>query len=220
MTLDTEQLTPEELRSPLLKAMLPHIAFDGWSSKSVKTAAEDLGISPELAELAFPRGAIEILELYLVKTDATLRKKLLEKGVSNMRIRDGITTAVRTKLEIIAHDRELERRSVATLALPHNIALGTKTLWQNADTMWKAVGDTSTDHNWYTKRATLSAVYSTVLLFWLNDDSDDYADTWAFLDRRIENVMTFEKTKFQVRNALKNVPSLSRFLGRLRYPSL
>lgn len=216
----TEDMTPEELRTPLLAAMLQHVPFDGWSTAALKLAAKDSAISAELAELAFPRGAIEALELHLCQADKDLAHALADKNVQAMKIREGIIEGIRTRLKMPSTNREVVRRGLAVLALPQNIALGSKSLWRTADIMWKAVGDTSTDHNWYTKRATLSAVYSAVLLYWLNDDSEDYADTWAFLDRRIEGVMKFEKTKFQIKKALENAPSLARFLGRLRYPGI
>lgn len=216
---DIADMTPEELRAPLLEAMLPHIAFDGWSLKSLTTAASDIGVTPEMAELAYPRGATEALEAHLAEADTQLAATLADKNLPSMKIRDRITVAIRTRLEQHTGNREAVRRGLTTLALPQNIALGSKALWRTADTMWRAAGDTSTDHNWYTKRATLSAVYSAVLLYWLNDDSEDYAETWAFLDRRIEDVMKIETAKFKMRSATANMPSLSRFLGRLRYPN-
>ncbi len=217
---DTADMTPQELRLPLLSAMMPHIAFDGWTDKALDQATEDMGISNEMAELAFPRGAIEVLELHLQEADTRLADELAELDLPSMKIRDRITVAVRTRLEQNMAHREVVKRGVSFLALPQNMPLASKAVWRTCDVMWRAAGDTSTDHNWYTKRATLAAVYSAVLLFWLNDDSDDNADTWAFLDRRIENVMEIEKAKFRLRKATENVPSLSRFLGRLRYPGL
>jgi len=210
--------TPEELREPLLEAVLGHVAFDGWTDKALRMAAEELGITPEMAELSFPRGAIEVLEAHLEATDARLAGALEALDLESMKIRDRITVAIKTRLEQNADHKEAVKRGLAILMLPQHMALGSKALWRTADVMWRAAGDTSTDHNWYTKRATLSAVYSAVLIFWLNDDSEDLAETWAFLDRRIENVMSIEKTKFQIRKAVENAPSLSRFLGRLRYP--
>lgn len=210
-------LTPEELRSPLLDAMLAHVPFDGWTSKALENAAADISISKEMAELSFPGSAIEMLEVHLDNANLLLAEKLATLDLPSMKIRDRITMAVRTRLEQNADTRETVRRGLFTLALPQNLALGSKALWNSADTMWRAAGDTSTDHNWYTKRATLSAVYSAVLLFWLNDDSEGYADTWAFLDRRIEDVMKIETAKYKLRQSRANLPSLSRFLGRLRY---
>ncbi|MFC4349347.1 COQ9 family protein [Kordiimonas lipolytica] len=210
--------TPEELRLPLMEAMTDHVAFDGWTEKALANAAEDVGVSREMAELAFPRGAIEALELHLEDADRVLAAALAERDLASMKIRDRITVAVRTRLELNMSEREVIKRGLATLALPQHMALASKALWRTCDVMWRAAGDTSTDHNWYTKRATLAAVYSSVLLYWLNDESEDCADTWAFLDRRIENVMAIEKAKFQMRKACENAPTLSSFLGRLRYP--
>ena len=213
-------MTPEELRRPLLAAMLPHVAFDGWTQTALELAADDLGISHEMAELAYPRGAIEVLDEHLKQENKALVEALTKKDLPSMKIRDRITTAIRTRLELGIETREVARRSMAVMALPQNLAMGPKALWQIADTMWRAAGDTSTDHNWYTKRMTLSAVYSSVLLYWLADESEDFQDTWAFLDRRIEDVMQIEKTKWQIRKATENLPSLSRFLGHLRRPSV
>lgn len=218
--IDTADMTPQELRLPLLSAMMPHIAFDGWTDKALNQAAEDIGISKEMAELAFPRGAIEALELHLREADTRLADELAELDLPSMKIRDRITVAVRTRLEQNMAHREVVKRGLSFLALPQHMGLASKALWQTCDVMWRAAGDTSTDHNWYTKRATLAAVYSAVLVYWLNDDSDDCSDTWAFLDRRIENVMEIEKAKFRLRKATENAPSLSRFLGRLRYPGV
>ncbi|WP_417450911.1 COQ9 family protein [Kordiimonas sp.] len=210
--------TPLELREPLLDAMLGHVPFDGWSDKALCHAAEDIGVSSEMAELAFPGGAMEAMEAHLVRADEKLATALAALDLMNMRIRDRITVAVRTRFEQAAEHREAVKRGVAAHALPQNIAAGAKAGWRTCDIIWRACGDTSTDHNWYTKRASLLAVYSSTLLFWLNDESDDYKETWAFLDRRIENVMQFEKAKFKMREACANAPSLGRFLGRLRYP--
>jgi len=215
-----KDLTPQEMQAPLLAAMIPHIAFDGWSATALKLGAEDLGISAEMAELAFPGGAVDALEMHLQAIDRQLSTALADMDLSSMKIRDRITLALRTRLEQQADNREIVRRTLSAFALPQNIALGPKAVWRTADTIWRAAGDTSTDHNWYTKRMTLSAVYSAVLLYWLNDDSEGYEDTWSFLDRRIEDVMKIEKTKFQIRSASKNMPSLSRFLGHIRFPSL
>jgi ubiquinone biosynthesis protein COQ9 len=216
----TSDMTPEELRKPLLAAMLPHVAFDGWTAPALALAAADIGVSEAMAELAYPRGPIEVLEEHLSQENAALADALAEKDLPSMKIRDRITLAVRTRLELGIETREVARRSMAVMALPQNMAMAPKALWRIADTMWRAAGDTSTDHNYYTKRITLSAVYSAVLLFWLSDESEGFEDTWAFLDRRIENVMTIEKTKWQMRKASENMPSLSRFLGHLRRPGI
>lgn len=214
-----QEPTPLELREPLLQAMMTHIPFDGWSEKALFAAAEDLGVSSGMAELAFPRSAIEALQLHLQKEDQILEDALDKLDLPSMKIRDRITIAVRTRLEYASGHREAVKRAMSLLALPHNVSIGTSAIWATSDIIWHATGDTSTDHNWYTKRMTLSALYSAVLIFWLNDDSEGFCDTWGFLDRRIEDVMKIEKTKFDIKKTLEHMPSISRFLGRLRYPT-
>lgn len=215
----SDDRTPEELRLPLVEAMLSHVPFDGWGAAARDHAATDIGVSSEMAELAFPRGTPEILEYYLRHTDDLLMDALSDKDLPSMKIRDRITTAVRTRFEVNAPHKEVVRKTLVTLALPQYIALASKSLWKTADCMWRAAGDTSTDHNWYTKRATLSAVYSAVLLYWLSDESENHEETWAFLDRRIADVMKIETAKFKFRQSTENMPSFARFLGRLRYPN-
>lgn len=213
-----EDRTPEELRQPILTAMLAHVPFDGWTRKALKAAAADVGVSEEMAELAYPGGPMEVLDEMIRDADDRMVAALEAMDLPSMRIRDKITAAIRIRLEQNAENREAIKRGFAAQAMPQNMVRGSKAGWATADRIWRALGDTSTDHNWYTKRATLSAVYGAVVLYWLNDDSADFEKTWAFLDRRIENVMQFEKAKFQMRKTCEGMPSISDFLGRLRHP--
>lgn len=216
----TDDMTPRELRQPLLEAMLGHVPFDGWTKASLDGAAADLGTTPEMAELAFPGGVAEVLTEFFEVSDIAFAAKLSAIDFSSMKIRDRITECLKVKLAMNAQHRELVRRTVPTSLMPVYAPIAARALWNTCDLMWRAIGDTSTDHNWYTKRATLSAVYSSLLLYWLSDESEDYADTRAFLDRRIEDVMTIEKVKAQARSVTAKLPSLSRFLSKVRYPGL
>lgn len=209
--------TPEELRQPLMEAVLSHAAFDGWSKAALDRAAADAGISSEMAELAFPRGGIEVLEMHLTDADVKMCAAFEAMDFNAMRIQDRIKTAVRTRLEQNQSHRSAIQRGIALLSLPSNADIGIKALETTMDLMWVAAGDTSTDFNWYSKRILLSGVYMSTLLVWLSDESEDYADTWAFLDRRIAGVMKIEKAKWDLKSKAANMPSLSRFLGRLRY---
>ena len=209
--------TPEELRQPLMEAVLDHAAFDGWSKTALDRAAEDVGVSPEMAELAFPRGGIEVLEMHLADADKKMVAAFDAMDFDAMRIQDRIKTAVRTRLEQSVDHRSAIQRGIALLSLPSNADIGVRALETTMDLMWCAAGDTSTDFNWYSKRIILSGVYMSTLMVWLSDESEDFAETWAFLDRRIAGVMTFEKAKCDFKKKSANMPSLSRFLGRLRY---
>lgn len=216
LPLSPADMTLDELRPVLAEAMLPHVPFDGWTTQAARAAATDLGLPPERAGIVFPGGAADMVAAYIDVADARMLRALGDR-LHNLKIRDRIATAVRTRLEQASGEREAVRRALTVLAMPQNAGLGARTLWKTADTIWRAAGDTATDYNHYTKRLTLGGVYASTLLVWLDDQSDDFADTWAFLDRRIGDVMRFEKAK--ARFAGRERLSLSRFLGRLRYPA-
>ena len=208
--------TLDELRPRLVAAMIPHVAFDGWSAASVAAGAADAGIDPDVANLVFPGGAIDMAVAYTDLANARLTAALA--GAPPMKVRDRITRAVRVRLEQAESERETVRRTIPVLAL--HPAISARTTWATADTIWRACGDTATDFNHYTKRATLGAVYAATLLYWLGDESDGRADTWAFLDRRIAGIMAFEKTKVRITEATGRLPNVAQLLGRLRYPAV
>lgn len=191
---------PDDLRQPLLMAALPHVPFDGWSERILTLAARDLGIDPGLAKLAFPGGMIDMIDLLAAKQDQKMVDACTDDALQALKIREKITLLVRSRIEAGQDTREAVRRAVTCLALPGKNAAGLKMLYRTVDMMWKRIHDPSTDFNFYTKRLTLSAVYSASVLYWLNDESEKYKDTWDFLDRRISNVMQFEKAKARARN--------------------
>ncbi|MGR3323744.1 MAG: COQ9 family protein [Pseudooceanicola sp.] len=195
----TEQTAPSsDPAADLLDAALAHVPFDGWSKTSFDAAVADTGTDPGLARALYPRGALDMALAYHRRGDAAMVERLAGTDLSALRFRDRIAQAVRFRLEAI-EDRELARRGMTLFALPQHAGEGARALWSTADAIWRALGDTSDDVNWYTKRATLSGVYSATLLYWLGDDSPDHQATWAFLDRRIEEVMQIEKVKAQLR---------------------
>lgn len=177
----------------LLDAALNHAIFDGWSPATLEAARADCDMTEDRAKAIFPRGAIDMALAYHRRGDAAMVAALKAEDLSAMRFRDRIAHAVRLRLELV--DRELVRRGMSLFALPQHAADGSRALWHTAGLIWDALGDSSSDINWYTKRASLSAVYSATALYWLGDDSEGAEATWAFLDRRIENVMQFEKVK-------------------------
>jgi ubiquinone biosynthesis protein COQ9 len=221
MATPPDDMTLDELRPLLGAALLPHAAFDGWGDKALAAAACDLAIPHERARLVFPKGPSDMMCALTDWTNDQL-SQALENGqrLSDLKIRDKVTKCVRTRFEaILGPHKEAIRRGSHILARPQHAALTARLSWQTADRIWRLCGDRTTDFNHYTKRATLVAVLGTVSLYWLADESAGNADTWAFLDRRIGNVMQFEKAKARVLKARENVPSLYRFLGRLRYPA-
>ena len=211
--------TLDEIRAALAPLIARNAAFDGWSYAAVDSAAVELEIEPDVAALAFNGNAMRMVDAWIDSIDQELAQRLTASSLNALKIRDRITILLATRLEIMNPDREALRRAMAIMAMPQNIVRGTKVGWRSADRMWRMAGDTASDFNHYTKRATLSAVYGSTLSVFVNDESPDFIDTRAFLDRRIENVMQFEKVKAQARARKEYAPSLSRFIGRLRYPA-
>lgn len=192
----------------ILDAALDHVPFDGWSDATLRAASRDAGVDPALARALYPRGGVDLALAFHRRGDARMVERLAATDMSAMRFRDRIAAAVRYRLEAV-EDRELVRRGSALFALPQHAAEGARAIWGTADLIWRSLGDSSDDINWYTKRATLSGVYGSVVLYWLGDSSDGHQATWDFLDRRIEDVMRFEKVKARVRDN----PVLSRVLA-------
>ena len=189
----------EETKTQLLDAALMHVAFDGWSETTFKAAVEDVGIDLSLAKAVCPRGAVDLAIAYHARGDAEMVEKM-RKGPLPQRYRDKVAAGVRFRIEAVT-DKEAVRRGTTLFALPMYAPDGAKLIWGTADKIWNALGDTSDDFNWYSKRAILSGVYSSTVLFWLGDDSPDNQATWAFLDRRIDDVMQIEKVKGQVKQS-------------------
>ena len=205
----------------LLDAALPHVAFDGWSPASFAAATADLGLSEVEAKAAAPRGAIDLAVAYHRRADALMVAEMAEADLSNLRYGEKVSTALRYRVKAMK-DREAVRRASTLFSLPLHAVEGAKLIWETADHIWIALGDTSEDANWYTKRATLSAVWASTVLFWLGDDSKDYMDTFAFIDRRIEDVMRIEKMKGKLRENPISKPLMQlqdALFGKMRAPS-
>lgn len=198
----------DPLTDRLLDAVLAHVVFDGWSDAALMAAASDIGVTPDEARAVFPRGAVDMALAFHDKGDQAMVNRLTTEPLDHLKFREKIAAAVRFRLEAV-EDRELVRRGTTLFALPQNAADGARAVWQTCDLIWTTLGDTSDDLNWYTKRATLSGVYSSTVLYWLGDTSPDNAATWAFLDRRIEDVMKFEQVKAKVRETAFLKPFLA-----------
>ena len=208
----------EQMRRRIALAVGENAVFDGWTRAAVDSAAGQLGIDPVQARLAMPKSQAAMIDVYIQEVDRALEAHFTPELLSGMKIREKIRSLVWQRLEIQAPAREAVRRALAILSMPQNVPLALRISWRTADLMWRIAGDTSTDFNHYTKRMTLGAVYGSTLLVWLDDQSEGWTDTAAFLKRRIEDVMKIEKLKAEWRGSSERRLSLSRFLGRLRYP--
>lgn len=216
-----DQANADGLVRAVVEAALPHVVFDGWSDKALAQAVADAGVDASLARMAFPRGGVDLALAYHDLKDAELADRLGAADLSGLRFRDRIAHAIALRLEVISGDREAVRRAVALFALPTHAVDGARAVWRTSDTIWTALGDTSRDYNWYSKRTTLSAVWSSCLLYWLGDDSPGFARTREFIHRRIDNVMQFEEAKAKVLGnplAAAMLKGPQRLLDRVRAP--
>ena len=211
-------LTLDELRLELAPQVAAAAIFDGWSDAALVSASEAAGVDPAVARLAFPGGAIDMIDAWVASVDARMERAFDRDVLAQMPIRERIRALVWFRLEAVMGLEEALRRAVAIQALPQNLARTARLGWSSADQMWRLAGDTSTDYNHYSKRAILTGIYAATLAVFVDDDSEGKAATRAFLDRRIEGVMKFEKAKARWFGKRERFDPM-RFLGRLRYPA-
>ena len=200
------------LKAKLLDAALKHAVFDGFTDRLLARAGEETGLDKQTVVRLFPEGPLSLVEAFSQTADTQMEKSLAAMDLKAMKIRARIAAAVMARIEAVRPHKEAARRAAAFLTLPPHAALGARLVWRTVDAMWRAVGDTSTDFNFYTKRTILAGVYSATLLRWFTDDSAGESETDRFLADRIENVMQFERFKAQAKEAMSGLPSLSDIL--------
>ncbi|MEO1729469.1 MAG: COQ9 family protein [Pseudomonadota bacterium] len=224
-TPDFADMTLDELRVALAPDIAASAIFDGWNETALIAAAEMAGCDVDVAKLAFPARplngrAMDMIEAWITSVDQAMEAEWPADRLAELKIRERIRELVTFRLKAVEDIDEAVRRALSVMAMPQN---GPRTLqigWRSADIMWRLAGDTATDYNHYTKRTILAGIYSATLAFFVNDDSEGKARTYEFLDRRIDGVMRFEKFKAKLTGGSdREMPSLTRFLGRLRYPS-
>ena len=210
--------TLDEIRAALAPLIADNAAFDGWTQDALTLAADQAGVDQDIARLAFADGAVAMIDAWFAHIDGVMTIAVPAAALDQMKVRAKITALVEARLAAVADNREALRRALAVLAMPQNIARAARLGWRTVDLIWRQAGDTATDYNHYTKRTILGGVYAATITVFLDDESEDWADTRAFLTRRIEGIMRFEKAKAGFLARTENMPSLSRFIGRLRYP--
>ena len=216
--IEPNEMILDELRAALAPLIPANAVFDGCSDKALDMAASELGDRADRARLCFPNGPVQMIDAWFDAIDIAMAGAYPLERISKLKIRERIRDLVLYRIEVVNPHKEALRRALAILAQPQNAMTGAKLAWRSADRMWRIAGDRSTDFNHYTKRGILSALYTSTMLVFLDDDSEGLVSTRGFLDRRIDDVMNFEKLKASWRGSRTRLPSLSRFLGRLRHP--
>ena len=212
-------LTLEELRVLLVPAVADNAAFDGWSDLAIDAAAKERGVDPVVARLAFPGGAMDMIGAWVGTVDTAMARALPAETLAELPIRERIRRLVQFRLDAVAGREEALRRALAIFAMPQNALASLRLGWKSADLMWRLAGDQATDYNHYTKRTILAAIYAATLAVFIGDESDGKEETRAFLGRRIDGVIRFEKAKARMLPPAEERFSVARFLGRLRYPA-
>jgi ubiquinone biosynthesis protein COQ9 len=216
---DPMDMTLDELRDALAEPLAAEAVFDGWSEAALAAAAKTVGVPADRARLAFPGGQTDMIDAWFAAIDRRMIAALPPEHLRGLRIRERIAALVLARIEAAAPSKEALRRAIAILARPGNATTGARLAWRAADAMWRLAGDEATGFAHYSKRLTLAGVYGSTLIAFLDDESEDHADTNAFLDRRIGDVMKFEKLKAQLKPDPDQHFNVARFLGRLRYPA-
>jgi ubiquinone biosynthesis protein COQ9 len=203
-------------RDQAVLATLPHVPLDGWTRRALRAGLRDCGLDPRDLDLLFPQGPVEAIEVWCDLADRRMAEALAAEDLAAMKIRARVARAVMLRLGAVRGHKEAVSRAVALLTLPQNAPAAARTAFRTVDTIWRAIGDRSSDFSWYTKRASLGAIYGATLLYWLNDDSEDDARTAAFLDRRIEALMLIPKIQERLRALGERLPDPFALLRRLR----
>ncbi len=198
----------------LLEAMLAHVPFDGWTAKALNLAARDAGMESGVVLRAFPAGAVDMLDFWVSETDAAMLRVLEGRDLAALKVRERVKLALMTRLELAAPHREAVRRALALQALPQHAPRALKQVYRTVDAIWYAAGDTATDFNFYTKRMLLAGVYGAALLHWLDDKSEGFAGTSAFIDRRLADVMRIQQAKGKLAKLTERLPNPFRNLRR------
>lgn len=205
-------------RAAILAAALERAPFEGWTIAMLGRAAGDAGLAGPVLAAALPGGVADVLASWSEALDAAMLAAIGDGRLAGLKIREKVAAAVTARLDAMAPHKEAARRAAATLALPLYGALGARLVWKTADAVWRGLGDRSTDFNFYSKRAILSAVWASTFMRWLADAGEDGAATREFLARRIDNVMQIEKVKAKLREAGLDPAEPLGWLARLRYP--
>jgi ubiquinone biosynthesis protein COQ9 len=197
---------PERLpeRDIAIQAMLPNVSFDGWTKRALKAGAAEAGLSPDEVDLLFPLGAIDMIETFCDLADR--RMEAAAADLPEMKPSSRVRAAIALRLEQNRPHKEAIRRALAVLALPQNARAAANCTARTIDSIWHAAGDRSADFSWYTKRASLTVIFTATLLYWLRDSSEDDAPTLAFLDRRLAGLARIRRLRGRAEGLLGRLP--------------
>ena len=184
-----------EARDRAVRAMLPIAAGDGWNWATLRAGLAAAGEHPELAESHFPDGPAGAVAAWADLADRDMSAAASAEDMSGLRTPGRVRRAVELRFAAAAPHKRALRRAVSLLALPWNAGLAFETTARTANAIWYAAGDSSADFSWYTRRASLGAIYAATLAYWLRDDDLDTTDAMAFFDRRLADLARLQRRR-------------------------
>jgi ubiquinone biosynthesis protein COQ9 len=202
-------------REALIEAILPEIAFEGWSRPALRAAARRAGFAFDEALALFPGGGADLVAEFSRWADRRMLDRLEASALDTMRVSERVAVAIGVRLDLVAPWREAVRRALSVLAQPQNAALAVRLLYETVDGIWYAAGDAATDFSFYTKRLTLAAIYGSAVLYWLDDRSEAGAATRAFLAKRLDDVARLGRARRDLAALADRVPNPLRLLRPL-----
>lgn len=187
---------PRSARDTAIRAMLPHVPFEGWTARALRHGLADVGIAPDVGRSLFPDGTVGLIEAWRDLLDREMEAEAAQ--ITEPSTTKRVRALVLLRLRLLRPHREAARRALAALT---RLGAGTNAVRlaaRTADAIWHAAGDQASDFSWYTKRATLAAIYAATLLYWLREESEDDAASAAFLDRRLAGVARIGRLRRRV----------------------
>jgi ubiquinone biosynthesis protein COQ9 len=201
-------------RDAVVQRALIHVPFDGWSLKTLRHACEDEGLGSDAAERLFTGGVAEAITHFADLADRLMAEDMAAEDLTGLHTPAKLKRAIQLRLTRWAADREAVRRAVSTMAMPRYAGQSLRSTARTVDVMWKVAGDHSADFSWYTKRLTLAPIYSATLLYWFEDESEDFADTWDFLDRQFKAVGVIPSVERRLKTAFGKLPDPRKLMPR------
>ena len=192
-----------QIRINLIKAMLTHVPFDGWTWEAMEQGATDIGYemkktSSERIKIfknLFKNGSIDFIDIFSEIIDFEVKENYNSIEAKPERVPEKIKKIIMIRLNLCQKYKEAVRSSISLSAIPVNAKISLNILYRTCNSIWRMAGDKSTDFSFYTRRMTLAAIYTSTLLFWLNDKSNDNVETEFFLDRRLNDISKISSIK-------------------------
>tara|TARA_Y100000991_G_scaffold48680_1_gene34939 strand:- start:43 stop:783 length:741 start_codon:yes stop_codon:yes gene_type:complete len=219
ITMKTKTLDNRQIKIDLIRAMLTHVPFDGWTWEAMEQGAIDISFEKkktsssriEIFKDLFKNGSIDFIDVFSEMIDLEVKQNYDLIDPKPERVPEKIKKIIMIRLKLCQKYKEAVRSSIALTAIPTNAKTSIKILYRTCNSIWRISGDKSTDFSFYTRRISLATVYTSTLLFWLNDKSNDNVETEYFLDRRLKDISkisSFKKPFSEVKKFTNNFDRL------------